>query len=315
MSYDSGFPGQSAGNLLVDFVWGNFPMQPNGDRADSATVSQMGGGTGDYDWSPTTQVASTRLDPTLDNHVIVEAGWAGYPTYTPGVANYLVTAASGNGTTVTYTAQNSLSAGNVVTITGLAGSAYNLTSATVATANATRFTITNAANAGEITGQRGRVELSNALDLGDGAGIGNIIVPNILELILAIAIDALRDAGYEAANITTAAAYTPAVSNVELTSDVATLTTAAAHGFAVGDSVVIAGLTDTTFNGTHTLTAGTTGSTLVFALVNADVTSAADTGTAKVAAKAGLIFSQSVAAGTAGVSTTASISITPYYAS
>jgi hypothetical protein len=290
-------------------------MQPNTDRADSATVSQIGGGTGDYDWSPTTQVASTRLDPTLDNHSIVEAGWAGYPTYTPGVANYLVTAASGNGTTVTYTAQNSLSAGNVVTITGLAGSAYNLTSATVATANATKFTVTNAANAGEITGQRGRVELSNALDLGDGAGIGNIIVPNVLGLTIAIATDALRDAGYEAANITTAAAYTPAVDNVELTSNVATLTTAAAHGFAVGDSVVIAGLTDTTFNGTHTLITGTTGSTLVFALEDDNVTSAADSGTAKVAAKAGTIFSQSTAAGTADVPTTATITVTPYYAS
>ena len=305
----------TSGNQAVDFVWGNFPMQPNADRADSATVSQIGGSTGDYSWGTTTKVASTRLDPALDNHVIAEAGWAGYPAYTPGVGNYIVTAASGNGTTVTYTAQNNLSAGDVVTITGLGASAYNLTSATVATATATKFTITNAANAGEVTGQYGKVQLSSALDLGDGAGVGNIIVPNVLGLTTALATDALRDAGYEAANITTASAYTPAVSNVALTSNVATLTTAAAHGFAVGDSVVIAGLTDTTFNGTHTLTAGTTGSTLVFALVNADVVSAADSGTAKVSAKAGKIFSQSTAAGASSVATTATITITPYYAS
>lgn len=46
------------GNVVVDFVWGNFPMQPNDDR-------------------------TTRLDYALDNHVIAETGWNGYPLYTP----------------------------------------------------------------------------------------------------------------------------------------------------------------------------------------------------------------------------------------
>ena len=148
-----------------------------------------------------------------------------------------------------------------------------------------------------------------------GEGIGKIVVPNVLGLTTANALEVLVDAGYVAGNITTAAAYTPAVNNVALTSNVATLTTAAAHGFAVGDSVVIAGLTDTTFNGTFTLTAGTTGSTLVFALVNADVVSAGDTGTAKVAAKAGTIVTQSVAAGADNQTAASTITVTPYYAS
>ena len=149
----------------------------------------------------------------------------------------------------------------------------------------------------------------------EGEGIGNIVVPNVVGLATATALAVLVDAGYISTDITTASAYTPAVNNVELTSDVATLTTAAAHGFAVGDSVVIAGLTDTTFNGTHTLITGTTGSTLVFALEDDDVTSAADTGTAKVAAKAGTIFSQSLAAGADEVESGDAITITPYYAS
>lgn len=148
-----------------------------------------------------------------------------------------------------------------------------------------------------------------------GEGLGNIVVPNVYGLTTANAIEVLVDAGYVAGNITTASAYTPAVNNVELASNVAILATAAAHGFQVGDSVVIAGLTDTTFNGTHTLIAGTTGSTLVFALESGNVTSAADSGTAKVTARAGTISSQSVAAGADNQTSASSITITPFYAS
>ena len=148
-----------------------------------------------------------------------------------------------------------------------------------------------------------------------GEGVGNLVVPNILGLTTANAIEVLVDAGLVAGNITTNAAYTPAVNNVELTSNVATLTTVAPHGFAVGDEVVIAGLTDTTFNGTHTLTAGTTESTLVFALTDDDVVSASDSGTAKVAARAGTISFQSVAPNADDITAASNIAITPYYAS
>ena len=49
-----------AGNVVVDFVWGNFPLQPNDQRPDTATG---------------------RLDFALDNHVIAQVGWNGYPLY------------------------------------------------------------------------------------------------------------------------------------------------------------------------------------------------------------------------------------------
>jgi hypothetical protein len=58
---------------------------------------------------------------------------------------FTVTGVSGNGTTVTYTAANTLSVGSVVTITGVTPVAYNLTKATVASATASQFTVTNAA--------------------------------------------------------------------------------------------------------------------------------------------------------------------------
>ena len=63
-----------------------------------------------------------------------------------------ITAATANGTTITYTARNNFVAGHSVTITGVvstgntggtAGSGFNLTGATIATANATQFTVTN----------------------------------------------------------------------------------------------------------------------------------------------------------------------------
>lgn len=148
-----------------------------------------------------------------------------------------------------------------------------------------------------------------------GEGVGNLVVPNVVGLLTADAIQALVDAGLLSANITTASAVTPAVNNVSLTSNVATLTTSAAHGYAVGDSVVIAGLTTTALNGTYTLITGTTNSTLVFNKTNADISSTADSGTAKVAAKAGTIKTQSVAAGADNITSASTITITPYFAS
>jgi hypothetical protein len=52
----------TAGNVAVDFVWGNFPLQPNDVREEN------GGGL---------------LDADLDNHSIAYEGWNGYPLYTP----------------------------------------------------------------------------------------------------------------------------------------------------------------------------------------------------------------------------------------
>lgn len=47
-----------AGNVVIDHVWGNMPMQPNDDR-------------------------TTDLDVALDNHINAVSGWNGYPLYTP----------------------------------------------------------------------------------------------------------------------------------------------------------------------------------------------------------------------------------------
>ena len=181
----------SAGNLRVDFVWGSRPAQPNDERADGTpTATETYGAAQNGQWTNKSTVASARLNPALNNHSDIEAEWADFPSFVEAAGNYMVTAASGNGTTVTYTSQNNLSAGDVVNITGLTASAYNLSAATVATADKLKFTVTNAANAGLITGQwYGKVESTTAASAADGAGIPYIVVPNVLGETTALALD------------------------------------------------------------------------------------------------------------------------------
>jgi hypothetical protein len=50
----------SAGNVAVDFVWGNMPLQPNDVRP-----------------------VGSKLSYGIDTHNIAEDGWNGYPQYTP----------------------------------------------------------------------------------------------------------------------------------------------------------------------------------------------------------------------------------------
>jgi hypothetical protein len=74
---------------------------------------------------------------------------------------------------------------------------------------------------------------------------------------------------------------TKTVSNKALTSNVATLTTSATHGFSIGDIAVVTGV-DATFNGTHYVTGVPTTTTFTFVKENANVTSAAATGSVSV---------------------------------
>jgi hypothetical protein len=74
------------------------------------------------------------------------------------------------------------------------------------------------------------------------------------------------------------------VTNVALTSNVATITTSAAHNFAAGDTVVVAGLTNSDLNGTFTIVAAPTTTTFTYAKTASDIASTADSGTADVAA-------------------------------
>jgi len=320
----------SAGNVRVDFVWGNYPMQPNDERTDGGTTTVVAADASqNYDWSGYTTNPSARLTAaTSNNHTVAEAEWNDYPQFTPGAGNYMITAASGNGTTVTYTSQNKLSAGDTVNITGLTASAYNLSSATVATADALKFTVTNAANAGEITGQwYGKVQSTTALTAADGAGIGYIVVPSVLGETTALALDELKDAGYEAANITTAAGATNTRTDVTrfnaTSATVAVVYATNAHtNYPTGTKVTLVAGTPAGSSpvnlpayalGTWTVT-GSAGSGQI-TISGSGFTVADTTGvnaTATLGGANGTIKTQSTAAGAASVASTATITITPW---
>jgi len=59
----------TGGNIAVDYVWGNIPMQPDDDRG------------------------AATLDPVLDSHIIASSNYNGFPGHTP-VSPYLDTIAN-----------------------------------------------------------------------------------------------------------------------------------------------------------------------------------------------------------------------------
>jgi hypothetical protein len=92
------------------------------------------------------------------------------------------------------------------------------------------------------------------------------------------------DLGFIGEYATAFATITKTVSNKALTSNVATITTSTTHGFNVGDYVVLSGV-DSTFNGTYLIASVPTTTTFTFAKTNANVTSAAATGSAAASTK------------------------------
>jgi hypothetical protein len=63
-----------------------------------------------------------------------------------------ITNVSGNGTTVTFTAVNGFAGGQLVSITGVYPDVYNFTNATIASANANQFTVTNPSTGNYMSG-------------------------------------------------------------------------------------------------------------------------------------------------------------------
>lgn len=238
----------TAGNVFVDFVWGNFPMQPNDERTTTAdyttapsTVAVAANASQNYGWGGYTVYPSSRLNPTLSNHAVAEAAYAGFP------AN-----ASGDGAYVS-------------------GTAY-------------------------------------------------VSVPSVLGLTTALAIDALRDAGYESANITTASAAVNAAKTVtaaaRTSGSTALVFTASGAGaaYGVGTKVTVSAFTgdDAALNGTYTVTANDTNTFSVATTATTAVSLTAQT--ASVVGVAGTIKTQSTAAGAASTASTATITVTPWAA-
>jgi hypothetical protein len=94
--------GTVSGNVQVDRVWGNMPMQPNDDRSDQ--YINFGGGAGDIGWdntwtytsdtlrtspyynSDSVQELFTILPATGTDHNNVAIGYSNFPGYIPNYA-------------------------------------------------------------------------------------------------------------------------------------------------------------------------------------------------------------------------------------
>jgi hypothetical protein len=136
-------------------------------------------------------------------------------------------------------------------------------------------------------GINGDVNINGAITFG-GAGTSvstaNLSVTDPLLFVgNANAGDAV-DLGFIGEYSTSFSTITKTVSNKAITSNVATITTSTTHGFAVGDYVVLSGV-DSTFNGTYLIATVPTTTTFTFAKTNANVTSAAATGSAAASTK------------------------------
>ena len=306
----------SSGNVFVDYVWGNFPAQPNDVRLASPSQTVTVGGSQNVSWTNYGTINSGYLDYTKDSHAIIEAGWAGFPAFTAATGKYNITQVTGDGTTVRYEAMNWLNTGDVVDITGC--NSFNLTSATVALATRDYFTVTNSTTGSLININNGIAQRSDALTAADGAyvaGVAYVKVPSVLGLTTALAQDALADVEL---TVTTASAATntaKTVTDINRTSGSTNLVfTASGAGaaYGVGTKVTVSGFSnsDAFLNGTYTVTANATNT---FTVVTTATDAVALTGkSGSVVGVTGTIKTQSVAAGAASIAPAAAITITPW---
>jgi len=137
----------TAGEVAIDFVWGNFPIQPNDARPDTATG---------------------RLDPALDNHIIALSGWNGFPQYSPNTAGEDVLGATDYvlvpsviGLTTALAQDAMKDASLTVTTAAAASNAAKTATAIARTAGSTTVTVT-ASTHGFSVGQK--VVIANSGD-------------------------------------------------------------------------------------------------------------------------------------------------------
>jgi len=143
-----------AGDVVVDFVWGNMPMQPNDARPNTT---------------------AERLDPALDNHIIALSGWGGYPLFTAnstgedvaGTTDYvLVPSVLGFTTALAADAMKDASL-TVTTASGATNTATQLTRINVtATTAATVY----------VTGGTSTWPVGTKVTIGSGTGVPTALV-------------------------------------------------------------------------------------------------------------------------------------------
>jgi hypothetical protein len=104
----------TAGEVAIDFVWGNMAPQPNDAR-------------------------TTRLDLTKGDHINLESGWNGYPQYTPNTTGSDVAGSTDYVQVPNVLGKTTADADDVMKDSGL-----TVTTASAATNTATQITQVNA---------------------------------------------------------------------------------------------------------------------------------------------------------------------------
>jgi hypothetical protein len=128
--------------------------------------------------------AGTQVTGTVTNNEIVQTF-----TFTTQADVVLsstasITAISGSGTVITYTAANSFQAGDVVSVTGASTSGFNVTNAVVASATSTQFTVSGSATGSTSTASASAYSASRSVSATHGYNVstltGNLaIAPDI----------------------------------------------------------------------------------------------------------------------------------------
>jgi hypothetical protein len=114
---------------------------------------------GNFTVSGTTTTINTESLSVKDNMIYLNNG-----------ETATITSASGNGSVVTYIATNSFTAGNIVTITGITPSIYNLTQVTIASATGAEFTVNSTVTGTYVSGGLATAKVSVNPDIGISAG-------------------------------------------------------------------------------------------------------------------------------------------------
>lgn len=143
-----------AGNVVVDFVWGNMPMQPNDARPNTT---------------------AERLDPDLDNHIIALSGWGGYPLFTANSTGEDVA-----GTTDYVLVPSVLGLTTALAADAMKDASLTVTTASGATNTATQLTRINVtattAATVYVTGGTGTWPVGTKVTIGSGTGIPTALV-------------------------------------------------------------------------------------------------------------------------------------------
>lgn len=329
MASNSGKATDSAGNIQVDFVWGNMPRQPNDVRTLNTDANVLQDGT------------SKRLLKGKDNHDTVYSGYAGYPSFSSGfkdINNQYQGDAGKNGVTlggtnVTTTAtQASVGAYTIVVASatgilvgqGVVSVGYIPVGAFVTAVSGTTITIslpiTAAMSSTSVTfgtdgtwGYTPYMVVPSVLGLNGTATDVTSTGTGLVNLAAYAAQDGLRDNGYTS-TITVGTAVTNtalAVSAIARTAGTTSVTvTTATNTYAAGQIFQILGANATTefVNNFYVATAVTSTSVTFTTTATTAVALSALSGVT-IKGVTGSVATQSVAAGAASIDGTAGITI------